>query len=69
MKEKLLEARDICAAIIDGPRDDWPVAIIRVHGLLEQVLADWWDDDEVVSIPIDDELVGDLSKEDPFPAA
>jgi hypothetical protein len=70
MKEKLEDARDMVAAIIDRGRS-YPVGLVRVHLLLEQMLADWWDEDDTASIPIwfEDEQVGEPNPEPPFPAA
>jgi hypothetical protein len=70
MKQKLEEARDILSGILERSRRS-PVGLIRAHRLLEQVLADWWDEDHVAILApnVDDELVGELTDEPPFPAA
>jgi hypothetical protein len=47
MKEKLQEAlmivEDICADVTE----EYPVGLVRVRRLLKDVLADWWDEDDV----------------------
>ena len=66
MKEKLEDARDIVAAIIDRS-GNYPVGLVRVHRLFEQVLAEWWDEDE--SITLAEEPPLRFPDEPPFPAA
>jgi hypothetical protein len=71
MKDRIAEARDIIAGILDR-YPHWPVGLVRAHRLLETVLADWWDDDDVAILApsVEDELVGELPDEPtPFPAA
>jgi hypothetical protein len=66
MKEKLEDARDIVAAILDRG-GNYPVGLVRVHRLLEQVLAEWWDEDEIVTLAEEPPLW--FPDEPPFPAA
>src|SRR5215472_2145040 len=58
MKEKLEEARDILYGFLC--RQGQPTkALVRVGRLLEEVLADWWDENDVASLPfcfLDDEF-------------
>jgi hypothetical protein len=68
MKDRIAEARDILAGILDR-YPHWPVGLGRAHRLLEQVLAeDWWDEDDraILAPDIDNEVI-ELTAEPPSP--
>ena len=51
MKEKLQEALqrvNEMTADVDGR---YPIGLIRVRRLLEEVLDEWWGDDDVATLP------------------
>ncbi len=50
MKEKLEEARDILHGYLCRQGQP-PRALARVARLLEEVLSDWWDEDDVATLP------------------
>ena len=66
MKEKLIEARDICAEIMCDVEGRFPIGVVRCHRLLEEVLAELddkpWDWDDVITLPFN-------SEQQPDPAA
>ncbi len=62
-KQKLQEVRDILSAIIAGPRDDWPVVLIRAHRLVESALGDFFSEEDDVA------TLGQWFEDEPFPAA
>ncbi len=50
MKKKLEECRDIVAESIGDVEGQYPIGLVRVGRLLEEVLADWWDEDDVAML-------------------
>ncbi len=50
MKEKLEEARDLLHALMTRPGRP-SATLARAARLLEEVLADWWDEDDVATLP------------------
>jgi hypothetical protein len=65
MKEKLTECRDICHEIMCDLNGDYPIGVVRIGRLVEEMLAEWqeWDDDDVAALPYC------FPDEDSFPAA
>ena len=59
MKTNLQEALAIVEDICGDINGEYPVGLLRVRRLLKDVLADWWDEDEIVM----------LAEEPPTPAA
>jgi hypothetical protein len=59
MKTKLQEALAIVEDICCDINGAYPVGLLRVRRLLKDVLADWWDEDDVAV----------LAREPPMPAA
>jgi hypothetical protein len=69
-REKLREVLDILGAFLASKR--CPATIIRAHHLVESALSDFFQDEhDTATIPMwfEDELVGELNPEPPFPAA
>jgi hypothetical protein len=67
MKEKLTEARDIVAEMMADVEGRYPIGLVRVGRILEELLeeigeSEWsWDDVITIPFPEEDDL--------PFPAA
>ena len=59
MKAQLQEALAIVEDICWDINGEYPVGLLRVRRLLGDVLADWWDEDDVAV----------LAEEPPMPAA
>ncbi len=47
MKEQLQEALGIVNEICADASEEYPVGLLGVRRLLQEVLADWWDEDDV----------------------
>jgi hypothetical protein len=69
-KQKLEEVRDILDALLSNPRCS--KTLLRAHDLVVSAISDFFDsEDDTAIIPLwfEDESVGELNPEPPFPAA
>lgn len=51
MKEKLQEALRRCEEMCADVEGRYPIGLLRVRRLLEEVLEEWWGDDDVATLP------------------